>query len=814
MALWNSPQTPRQKGGLSNPPTTPGVVTPPPLEGGVTTNQWGQRTGGTPLANGNPETRWQPNSQQYTTQPPPPPPPTGLGQPPPSIQPPGAKSATTMGDTFGPGGVATAPPITGSPPPGSAGTVGNNGYGGRVNTGTGASYNPMAFASASERYAAWAAAGYPTKDKFGNPLDTRGDLIQYGFNDQDKARGTPGAQATQWYGPNGTTYTPSTGAYGVGSPPPPPNTTPPPGGEFGGVASNPAARFSAAAPPPPGQLGGVSVASPVVTPPPGSGVTPGPKAGDGTNLSLSGNNDFGGATGVGGQPPPPGTGTPPPPAPSGANPENHDVNDANYFINRLTNGGQLPPNGQVGQNANNSIAQQAFNASTNPPPINPALGRWVRDVGSEGGEGSYHFEGSEAYKALLGRGYTQIANDDGSVPRDGRILDWSLVTYDPQFGLVTPIGNIHLPYDHGNELFTVVAAVLGGAVAQHIMATGGGLGAGTGSEIVGPPETPPGDFVGPPANQMPIPGGTDALPPLPHTEVPGLPPPPPGMGTPPGGGNPFNNPLINNPVTRGLIGTGVNAALGTGSGTPGGGNPTGRTPGVGDAINWSIDQRDIDSYRNRVDDYVNRGDFNSQNRPGMLARYNDFLTHPEHALNDPGFVAMKDRNLGNLSRQYNARGLAISGNEMGGLQERGDELNYKHYNEQMAELRAGIGLGDPSGMARAGINSLGPEYQMRANHNATTGGLVNRFVNALGGTIGSFVQNLLRQNPNMTDTEIRAAIDRQIGPGAAEYPDWEQDFPDLMNTIRNSNNNNPPPPLDTGDGDGDWDWLYGPDIGD
>lgn len=159
------------------------------------------------------------------------------------------------------------------------------------------------------------------------------------------------------------------------------------------------------------------------------------------------------------------------------------ASNAQYWIDRLLAGGRSPT-GSTGLNVSNHIGRYAGlgGTYTSPDPSTFAYGSWSPFGGSEAGSDTMNFNPSGAYADLGNRGLVQVANDDGSLPNDGRIIDYSRLTYDPVWGILSPQDNIHLDSRAGDLTFALGALGLGGMVAPAIFGStpvdlgiGGGL---------------------------------------------------------------------------------------------------------------------------------------------------------------------------------------------------------------------------------------------------------------------------------------------------------------------------------------------------
>ncbi len=184
-------------------------------------------------------------------------------------------------------------------------------------------------------------------------------------------------------------------------------------------------------------------------------------------------------------------------------------------------------------------------------------------------------------------------------------------------------------------------------------------------------------------------------------------------------------------------------------------------------FNLYNDNKGIQQYKDMVADYMSKGDYNAQYRPGQLSKLNQFLMDPEAALQDPTYKASRERKLGDLSRGMNARGYGMSGNEMGELLKYGTEMDYSHIGDQENQLRQAASLGNPDQMARSGILTLPFLFQMMANRNSAGNGIFNQ----------SGLGNLLGRPGGSNSNPF------QRPPNGEDGPQWETTPPDTPSNI-------------------------------
>jgi hypothetical protein len=270
--------------------------------------------------------------------------------------------------------------------------------------------------------------------------------------------------------------------------------------------------------------------------------------------------------------------------------------------------------------------------------------------------------------------------------------------------------------------------------------------------------------------------------------------------------------LVNNPVTRGLVGPALSSVLGGGGGQRGSSNPladliTGGTQGY-------FNNQEMQQYKGDINEFYNRGDYNREYRPGYTSRLNEAFMNPDKLLQDQGYKDMRERASTDLSRSLNARGYNMSGNEMGELTKLRTEMDYKHINDQRSQLMQAANLGDPNSLARAGMGAMGNLAQMRANRNAAGAGLTNQVLGNLFGAGAQAISNWLKNSGGNVDWENPPAevqqileeaaqrngmnVDEFINGFQAEFPEFDIDYGEGF---------------DLGDGSGiddiDWSFYFG-----
>lgn len=504
--------------------------------------------------------------------------------------------------------------------------------------------------------------------------------------------------------------------------------------------------------------------------------------------------------------------------------------------------------------------------------------RYWHDDGDGKGEIRYRLK-PQVSQRLNGRVQVGLAGVGGDTHN---VKDPSLVEWDPEFGLVTPAWNVVQDANvdwQDAALFATVGGILGGATGAHALGinqgvpggfdinpnTGGIAGnAGTTpggipwSTPTGPGSTPAPTPNGPP-NQPNGPPGNNGVTPPSGTTPPGPP------GTPSTGPAPSWVPeslrdawqtgrmlwngarwvvsgiglanTVSNLAGRGPVFGGGNRRPGNNTNNPnsnnnnnnGGGGDFDLSDLLGTGLGLYNDNRNLDWFQDQTNTLMDRGDFAREQRPAWMDRLNEMLLDPEKALNDPTYKAVRERGLDNLSRKLNARGYNMSGNEMGELQQYGQEMDWKQIQKEREALMNAVKLGDPSGMASAALRNLPFIFAARGNRNfdASNGlsGLLNWLFNRDGNNNNNvpnpFGNNTNNNNGGNTpdNQDERDSIDGNNPDNQDErdsidgnpFPGDDDGDGDDDQDVRDSIDGNNPP--DDGDGDDDdwWNWFFGDD---
>lgn len=493
-------------------------------------------------------------------------------------------------------------------------------------------------------------------------------------------------------------------------------------------------------------------------------------------------------------PTPPGTGTEIyPNQPDGQNPQG--IAAWNRILNNRDPYGRY---GNIFGNFPNWATNQNFNFEGIPDYIRRQF-RWNDRAGQDGGTPSW-----ETPEGLLldrnGQQVIQIGNMSGAVGEgNGSVIDWSRVRYDDDLGLVTSPDNVRdiTPDSFRNMRNVILALIAAGAI--YGAAAGGGWFTPSGAEIA--PNAASAFSGAVQSGSITTQAASTMLSNLPQGVVSGITQAANGAWTAIVDGvrwvwnnarnvwtvlsaaNTINN-LAGNP-------------LGLGPDRPNGGNRVRNSPtGFGDTITdlglganaYSRDRRSIREYQDYVRDLLARGDFNSAYRPEYLERLAQTFRNPEAYINDPTYVAMRDRAGEDLSRKLNARGYNISGNELGELTKLRTEMDYKHLGDVRRQILDSANLGNPTSMYSSALRNADTLLQARRSQNA---GLMRNLQNLVP-EVSDFVRRLLNQGLDTNE------IIRRVG---SQFPDIDTD--QLYNILEPNYGD-----IDIWDGEGDfWDWL-------
>lgn len=213
--------------------------------------------------------------------------------------------------------------------------------------------------------------------------------------------------------------------------------------------------------------------------------------------------------------------------------------------------------------------------------------------------------------------------------------------------------------------------------------------------------------------------------------------------------------FLNNPLTR-FLGPLVNGVTG-GGGSSGGANrgSSGGGFNIGDLIAGGIgaysNNQEVHNYQDLMNQYINRGDYNSAYRPGYLASLSESYTDPDKFL--APYKAGDERDQENLRRKLGAGGFNVSGNELGELTMLQGEQRQKHLMDIRNDMRNSASLGHPEVMMAAGLRGLPDLFQARSNRNAAAGGLTGALANQIfgGRSLGDWLKGIQNGDWSIND---------------------------------------------------------------
>lgn len=350
-----------------------------------------------------------------------------------------------------------------------------------------------------------------------------------------------------------------------------------------------------------------------------------------------------------------------------------------------------------------------------------------------------------------------------------------------------------------------------------------------GANPYGPPEggLPPDGTTSPPGTETGTPG-PDATSPPDTGYKPGEGPPGGTETTPPGSG--ITNPLAGLPpgssTAASLLAKAIAGGSNGGINRPGGttttgGNPDGST-GTPDGSNnglpdWlsnllgivpgaaaAASNNDmIHQYQDMVNNISNKGDINSGGRPGEMDQLTKSFSDPDSLLQSQGYKDMRQHAMDNLSRTEAARGMSLSGNEMGDLTKLQSNMDYNQISNTRKDLMNAANLGDPSGMAKAQLLTLPLLFQMKNNNNSSIGNLLGQLLGnkgTPGGGLGNIIGNALGRNGG-SNGGLNVPGGGNNGYASGQGPDGGQEVDENGNPI----NTTTPPPTVGPDGDPNYD---------
>lgn len=399
---------------------------------------------------------------------------------------------------------------------------------------------------------------------------------------------------------------------------------------------------------------------------------------------------------------------PPPVAPPATQP---DGTQGTYYGFQ----GNVMPTGE-----NSSFNQEAFNK----------LPQYLRDQYTQSlgdSEGSYAGPKWQAPGQILkdssGKIVYQLGPNGETLGNGYKLKDPSKKTWDPDLGWVTDLSNLDsTKWDarhraSGRRAMMIMAAAAG-AGAMGVGAGGGGLASGGTVPTIADAGLLSASGIAPEA------GALAAAPAL--------------AGGGAAGG------IAGTGLTLGQIGTGIRTAgsalglgraLGIGGNSSSGGSSFLNTlaQGIGGYNNAQQDKGTLNDFKQAIKDMIIQGDPYAPKRAEAIRRLGELEANPGSVTANPLFKSMSDKSQEDLSRIYASRGMNVSGNEMGGLQENFLANMNKFYGEEWNRIakEAGVFV-DPSTMASAGIRAAGDVAKGEGNRSAANNALIQRLLGGGG----------------------------------------------------------------------------------
>lgn len=469
------------------------------------------------------------------------------------------------------------------------------------------------------------------------------------------------------------------------------------------------------------------------------------------------------------------------------------------------------------------------------------LPEWLRSqyrrLEDEGGTPFYSLSSGGTIRTQDGREVYQLGNESAAVGEgDGSVINWEEVWYDPELGLVTSPSNIRSVTSDSHRTFRTVVQALIAAGALYVASGYMGLYNTPNGAVLSEETLRNAAFAGSTA------GGelSTAIASLPAGTVTGLTQAANGVWQAVIDGAQW---VWNNGRWVMSAFNLANNVFGNNNNQQARRNPMGNQNNnpqnvpwwarlASGAINNYNDNENIRDFISRQNELLGQADYNREYRPGYLSRLQQFLTNPEAALDDPTFQAVRNRNLGNLSRRLNSRGYNMSGREMAELQDYGREQDWQQIDRERRSLMDGIRLGNPEQTYSNALRNLPFIYLARGARNFDTSnsvldglfgrnGLMNSLINSGGDTVNRFVSwlsggaDLDSLPPNDELLALLTEGANSYGTSVQDYIDEITSNPYMPEIIINSLSDSEWTPWDdddfwagfTGDEGDFWDWL-------
>ncbi len=236
-------------------------------------------------------------------------------------------------------------------------------------------------------------------------------------------------------------------------------------------------------------------------------------------------------------------------------------------------------------------------------------------------------------------------------------------------------------------------------------------------------------------------------------------------------------------------GAGLAQALG---GIFGGGGTTGRGGSSGGGMDLMSllglgagayqDNRNIQQYESQINNLLDRGDPFRNERANYITRLNELYADPSSIEKTPGYQFAKEQGLDAIQRKMAARGMSLSGNELGEMDKFSTGLAAQTLDKERAALMQMAGANfNPADMAGRGIQAYGNIAQMQANRNA---GVMNGlFGNSQNGNspAGNLLSLFKQLFPNSGGGSSGNEEDilgyffggNEYGPGLPDIDNWD-----------------------------------------
>lgn len=195
------------------------------------------------------------------------------------------------------------------------------------------------------------------------------------------------------------------------------------------------------------------------------------------------------------------------------------------------------------------------------------------------------------------------------------------------------------------------------------------------------------------------------------------------------------------------------------------------------------DNRNIQQYESQINNLLDRGDPFRNERANYITRLNQLYADPSSIENTPGYKFAKEQGLDAIQRKMAARGMSLSGNELGEMDKFSTGLAAQTLDKERAALMQMAGANfNPAEMAGRGIQAYGNIAQMQANRDA---GVMNGlFGNGQNGQSGagnllSLIKQLFPHSGSSSGVELSPDdlnywfSGHEYGPGLPDVDNWD-----------------------------------------